>query len=660
MRTTSRRIAVPPVIALVVLAASMVGVAGATADIGIPGPSYAGAYIEPSGSKPQSKLWYHAGAWFGVLFHQPSATFRIHRFDPSSGAWADTGTVVDTRINSRTDARLVGDKLYVASHRYSKTAESGSYPARLLRYSYHTAGRRWIVDSGFPTTINTVKSEALVIDVDSTGCVWATWTHGGRVWVNRTVGDDRTWGTPYVLPTSTSLQSDDIASVVAFGGNSVGVLWGDQNLGSYLFSVHADGAPDDAWSVPEVALGGTNMSDDHLNVKAASDGRLFAAVKTSRTADPDPLIVLAVRAPGGGWTASTVATERYSHTRPVVALDEVNRQVTVLMTGPQAPSTVGQKGGDIFAKTASMDDPVFPDGYGTVVMHSSTSADMNNVTTTKQSVTPETGLLAVATTQTIERYWSAHLPVEGGVTPPPPPPAPITSFSASPLSGPAPLSVTFTDTSTNAPTSWSWSFGDGHTSTAQHPQHTYANAGTYAVSLTASNAGGSSTATATVTSESPPLPPPGSTLRVPTSADAYVSSSSPGTNAGTSSFLRVGTGTATYRSFIRFEVPASAASVAAVTLRLHAASNTADGGAIALVGDAWTETSVNWSNAPAIGAVIAPVGKIVSGTWVEIDVTAAIRGPGTYNLAITGGSTTSAWFSSRQGANPPELVVSTG
>lgn len=636
--------------------------AGATDADGVSGPVYTGAYLEPSGSKPQSKVWHHDGRWFGVLFHSPSATFRIHRLDRRSAAWIDTGVVVDTRMNSRSDALVSGGKLYIASHRYSKTPAAGSYPAHLYRFSYDSALAQWVLDAGFPTQINNIKSEALVIDRDSTGRMWATWTYNQRVWVNRTIGDDRTWGAPFQLPTSTALQSDDISSVLAFGNSHIGVFWGDQVGDAYRFSVHRDGDPDSVWSTPEVALGGTSMADDHLNLKAAADGRVFAVVKTSRGGDDDPLIVLAVRQTDGRWSTSTVASERYSHTRPVLALAEERREVHVLLTGPQAPSTSGQKGGDIYRKVASMDSPVFADGLGTRVMRATGASDLNNVTTTKQSVTAATGLVALASAQSIERYWYADLAVgsSGPQLPPPPPPPPASSFDASVTSGVAPLSVAFTDTSTGDPTTWAWQFGDGTASNERHPTHVYSTPGEYLVQLTAGNESGSTTSSKTINVSAPPPPPAGGTVKVIVSEDTYVSSSSPASKAGTSSFLRVQSGSSTYRSFMKFDIPGTGAPVMRAVLRLYAVSNTADGGAIATAGNDWSEATTSWSNAPAIGSVVASAGRLTSGTWVEIDVTSAVVRDGVHTLALTGGSTTSAWYSSRQGANPPELIVTTG
>lgn len=628
-------------------------------DNGFSGASYAGAYLEPSGSKPQSKLWHHDGRWFGVLFHTPSATFRIHRLDRRTATWVDTGVVVDDRMNSRTDALVSGDKLYIASHRYSKTAASGSFPAHLLRYSYDPTLAQWSLDTGFPTRINTIKSESLVIDRDSTGRLWATWTRGLKVWVNRTIGDDRTWGTPFELPTSTTIQEDDISSVIAFGGTHIGVFWGDQNGDAYRFSVHRDGDPDTSWSAPETVIGGFRIADDHLNLKASSDGRVFAAVKTGVYGDDDPLVVLAVRSPSGSWTTSTVATNRYSHTRPIVVLAEGRGQVHVLLTGPQPPSTSGQKGGDIYAKVASIDDPVFEDGPGRRIMRAAGASDLNNVTSTKQSVTASTGLVAVASAQSIERYWHADIAIgAGGPTIPPPPPSPpASSFDVSTARGAAPLSVDFTDTTTGDPTGWTWRFGDGAESTEQHPSHVFSVAGTYVVELTARNESGSTTSSATITVDPPEAPGQGESVTLGAIEDTYVSSSSPTSKAGTSSFLRVQDGSATYRSFMKFDVPAAERPIARAVLRLYAVSNTADAGAIAPAASTWSESATSWSNAPAIGGVVAGVGPITSGTWIEIDVTSAISSGGMRTLALTGGSGSSAWFSSRQGANPPELVI---
>src|SRR5206468_3074677 len=133
--------------------------------------------------------------------------------------WVDTGVAVDNRPNSRADALWDGAHLYVASHVYSESPTSG-YPSNLYRFSYDPAMDRYSLDSGFPVSINNTSSETLVIDKDSTGKLWATWVQSNKVYVNRTTGGDQTWGAPFVIPVSgTSVNADDISSVIAFDAN---------------------------------------------------------------------------------------------------------------------------------------------------------------------------------------------------------------------------------------------------------------------------------------------------------------------------------------------------------------------------------------------------------------------------------------------------------
>ena len=45
--------------------------------------------------------------------------------------------------------------------------------------------------------------------------------------------------------------------------------------------------------------------------------------------------------------------------------------------------------------------------------------------------------------------------------------------------------------------------------------------------------------------------------------------------------------------------------------------------------------------------------------WVEFDVSAAVTGDGTYSFALTSDDKRSVTYSSREGANPPELILTT-
>ncbi len=53
--------------------------------------SYTGASA-PTGEKPQSKLWFNDGIWWGNLFNSASKTYHIYRLDWATQTWSDTGT----------------------------------------------------------------------------------------------------------------------------------------------------------------------------------------------------------------------------------------------------------------------------------------------------------------------------------------------------------------------------------------------------------------------------------------------------------------------------------------------------------------------------------------------------------------------------------------
>jgi len=48
---------------------------------------------------------------------------------------------------------------------------------------------------------------------------------------------------------------------------------------------------------------------------------------------------------------------------------------------------------------------------------------------------------------------------------------------------------------------------------------------------------------------------------------------------------------------------------------------------------------------------------VTTGNWYEVDLTSLISGDGTYSLRISSTSSDGADYSSKEGANPPQLVV---
>ncbi len=607
-------------------------------DVGLAGPSYAGANSFPTGTKPQSKLWWNDGLWWGCLWSPAASSFTIHKLHPGSQQWINTGTAIDHRKNSHADCLWDGTKLYVASHRYLLGVGFNGHPLELYRFSYHPGSETYTADPGFPALIGNTSSEVLVIDKDSTGTLWAVWMRDLRVWVAHTMGDDRSWSTPMIHPRCTAdVTSDDLCSVVRFQGNKIGVMWSDEVLDGYFFTYHVDGQPDTSWSAVEGALVGPDLGDDHINLKASADGRVFAALKTASDE-----IRLRIRGPGGVWSGTSVAGAPAGWTRPILLLDEEQRQVHVFGTSPLFV-------GSIYTKVGSMDAPSFPPGIGTAVIRDGDGPAHNDPTSTKQSVDGESGLVVLASHEADQRYWH-HRDDLGGAEPGPP----VASFSADPVSGFENLRVQFIDSSSGLPGSWSWTFGDGGSSTQQHPVHVYTNPGLYTVSLQVANGQGSDTLVRANLIDVDPAP---AMLVVAALEDSYVRGEAPFSNFGAADIVRV-RANPDYRTLLKFFVPPSANEITSATLRLFVTDGSPDGGSVHRIGSDWAETSVTWSTAPPVtGVPLGNLGPVTTGTWEELDVSSSITTSGTKGLGLRNTSSNSAFYSSHEGLAGAELVL---
>lgn len=366
--------------------------------------TYTSNATAPTADKPQSKLWYVAGAWWALMLSP--ADGAVHVFElRSDHTWRDTGTVVDTRSNSTGDALWDGTHLYVASR---APDASGLYVTRL---SYLAGSRSWSVDSGFPVSVKTGSMESATIAKDTTGMLWVTFTQGDKVFVKHTSDADNHWAPSYVVPVAdTAVSYDDISAVIAFDGK-IGVFWSNQNTGTFDFAIHRDGDPDSAWT-REVPESGDHLADDHMNVKslvAGDDGRLYVAVKTSRndvsSNTSEPIIQLLTRSADGTWRAVTYGTVGTGLTRPELLIDEADGQLYLFATAPE-------DGGTIYYKSTSLTSPSFGTGRGTPFITYS-GAVINNISTTKQTVSASTGIVAIAADSAAHRYYHAEMPISG-------------------------------------------------------------------------------------------------------------------------------------------------------------------------------------------------------------------------------------------------------
>ena len=661
----------------------------------------------------------------------PSARdFHIYRLNQATHSWVDTGVALDTRAGTRADTLWDGSHLYVASHGYTTTPSAG-FPARLFRLSYNSATDSYTHDLGFPVTINDYKTETLVIDKDSKGVLWATWVQGTTVYVSKTVGGDSAWATPFALPAARAggLTADDISSLIAFGGDKIGVMWSNQQTSEMLFAVHQDGDAPTNWHATETALGGANNADDSINLKTDQFGFVFAVTQTQRTDPTAPSNYLSVRVPGGLWTHWVVARKADGVGQPIVLLDEHNRSIHVFLA---STGTFGA----IYHKVTPMILPSFAAGPGTPFIRSGLPGGMTAPTSTKQNLGINTGIAVQSGHVTAEEYWHNSLAIEA--------PGLDAEFSGGPITGGVPFVARLRDRSIGVPTSWTWFFGDGGTSRARNPEYTYRTPGTYAVTLVVTDAHGristirkpAYVVARPLTADFTATPPGGerpisiafrdtsigsptswawkfgdnttSTQRNPShlytragnfnvsltvkdalgkistksrmisvvsafpftpSADTMIRSSSPDKNYGTSTVLRVKHGGAAataehYRTYLRFGVAGVTRPVVGARLRLFVEDASTGGGALYQGPAAWSEGDLAWTGAPGpLGDPLATLGGVVTGSWIDVPIPASVfsGGNGVYAFVLQGTSPSHGMsaYSSREGSNPPQLVLET-
>jgi hypothetical protein len=389
----------------------------ASADIGIRDQAYtAGTTGPPTTSKPESKLWWNDGFWWASMFDAGTGDYHIFRLNLKTQAWRDTGVPLDLRASTRADVLSVGTKLFVASHKYVASVTSQDLtpnPAdamRLYRFSYNTATNTYAQDG--VTDIDPQRSETLVIDRDSTGAIWATWvqessgTH--QVYVKKTDGDCVSGAFANCTLTGPTVAlddvaADDISSLVRFGGNKIGVMWSDSAAGEIHFRFHQDADAIGTWSSTEVVVGSSTnpkLTDDHINLKADSAGRIYAVTKTKFLSRSKPGTMLHRRSAAGTWSSFTVSVASLNHSRPIVVLDESHNAIRVF----EAPT----EGGAVYMKKSRLNSISFRTSSAGTPVILDTGGKVANPTSTKQNVTNATRLIVLAVNQATKRYWHTY------------------------------------------------------------------------------------------------------------------------------------------------------------------------------------------------------------------------------------------------------------
>ena len=400
----------------------------------------------PTGEKPESKLWWNDGIWWGILWNPSANTYRIYQLDWEDQVWVDTGVGVDDRPISKADALWdsANNKLYIVSHfdtEFSRKIPDPERWGRLYRYSYSQDTQTYSLDSGFPVIINNDQSETLVVDKDTTGRLWVafpsreTGSAPYQVYVNATVeaGNDQNWGTRFSLaslfPDEAEIAPDDIASLVAFRdnvGDKIGVMWTNQLTNSLHFASREDtnSNPTAGWQLSSIPLGSISI-DDHVSLKSLatnSSGQVFAAVKTGATAaDPDqPLVLVVARDKDGSFSTHTYSTEKDGDTRPILLIHEGNPvdagddRLFVFVSGNEGGSEICYKVLPIKTPLSSMGN--FPPGNcGAPFIEDSTYTNIDKATSTKQNVNNATGIVVLASDDVNGKVYVHNIIEKGAV-----------------------------------------------------------------------------------------------------------------------------------------------------------------------------------------------------------------------------------------------------
>ncbi|MDP9869606.1 MULTISPECIES: endo-1,3-alpha-glucanase family glycosylhydrolase [Streptosporangium] len=164
--------------------------------------------------------------------------------------------------------------------------------------------------------------------------------------------------------------------------------------------------------------------------------------------------------------------------------------------------------------------------------------------------------------------------------------------------------------------------------------------------------------------------PIGQTVTVEAAEDTYVSQAGPTKPHGSHTWLSANAATSDgatdteRRSYVRFtlkDLPEDASDVK-LTLELQSVRTTDTVLEVRPVTGAWSESTLNWNNQPATGAVLATAKGLTAGQTVKLEVSSAFTGNGDYSFAITSPSNIQSVLHSSQatGGEGPKLTVTYG
>ncbi|HKZ01721.1 MAG TPA: hypothetical protein VJ180_05750, partial [Pyrinomonadaceae bacterium] len=186
----------------------------------------------------KSQMWIVNGIWWGAFSN--SGLYFYKRVGNSfvKGALIDSG-------GGRPDTIWNGTNLFILIYKSSSQAT-------LRKYRYDAAAQTYTQLLGFPINISLSSASSITFAQDSQGKLWAAYTGSGlakAIW--STSADHTIWNAAGHVLASGLSSSGEIAAIVAFGGNRIGVSWSNQAVGEDGFRYHEDGTTEINWSAKE-------------------------------------------------------------------------------------------------------------------------------------------------------------------------------------------------------------------------------------------------------------------------------------------------------------------------------------------------------------------------------------------------------------------------
>jgi fibronectin type 3 domain-containing protein len=173
-------------------------------------------------------------------------------------------------------------------------------------------------------------------------------------------------------------------------------------------------------------------------------------------------------------------------------------------------------------------------------------------------------------------------------------------------------------------------------------------------------AGNTSAASNTATVTMPAPQPATQTLSATPTDDSYVSRRKPNANYGNSSVIRADV-SPELTGLYKFSVSGiGTKSVVSAKLRLYVSDGSDQGGQLyRLTSSNWSQATVTYTSRPTADTTsnLASLGKTVSGSWLEVDLTSLVTHDGSYGLQLTTPSSNTAGYASKETSSKPVLVV---